>query len=80
MLIEFEQVVVNGMIVGTLVKCVKIKWVKELGPYYELRNKVLKMLTTEYWYSQIEKKYIEYNEMIDRNNNSIIIVIILHII
>jgi hypothetical protein len=50
------------------------RWIKELGPYYEtgseLRNKVLKMLTTEYWYSQIEKKYVEYHEMMDRNNNS----------
>ena len=33
------------------------------------------MLTTEYWYSQIEKKYIEYHEMknieiMNKNNTS----------
>jgi len=47
------------------------KWVNDLGSYYdansELRAKVLKMLTSEYWYSQIEKKYIEYQENINQN-------------
>ena len=33
------------------------------------------MLTTEYWYSQIEKKYIEYHEMknieiMNKNSNT----------
>lgn len=42
------------------------KWIKDLGPYYEagseMRNKVLKMLTSEYWHSQMTQKYIEYHE------------------